>query len=446
MTVTEIRRNKILNPNFETDANSWTVYANVGSVTRVLTNPFSGTACLQAVGNNTGVNPRIISTGALMTGFVVGDIWTASCRIRRDGVWPSGGSTYLSLRWQLTPSGETVNGGTLGLGPFVPDANGYMYIWATGVVPPSTASVVINIGVTGLSAPLDVNGSFSIDEVLFEKAAAPRPYFDGSTVPATQDQIYAWAGAANASESICSLTDQYEVRRNTISDPRLTTGGGWGSSVITGGIVTGAQTYSPNVAAKAGDLWTVSLDLIAPAGAAFTGTLAVGSTVGGSFNGPTAPTAFNVPAGQTQRISNTYALNSNADGVRLLLNGMSPINSTARIDRVLMEKTGAVKPYFDGATAQVSPYTASWVGAANASNSIITRNNQIPIPGVSKSDNIYQSLVDAGYYQPGVSTAMAGMEYRRLLTKLGLPSPQKLSLQDLYSLAGERIRIGAFRR
>jgi len=55
----------------------------------------------------------------------------------------------------------------------------------------------------------------------------------------------------------------------------------------------------------------------------------------------------------------------------------------------------------------------------------------------TKNDNIMAALVGAGYTTGSINDR----ERQRLLTALALTEPQRLSLQDLYKLAGEKPRV-----
>jgi hypothetical protein len=204
-----------------------------------------------------------------------------------------------------------------------------------------------------------------------EVNSIPTSFYDGDT-PNTSAFSYEWVGTVGASASF-ELSLVIGTRRNKVIDPHLITASGWGGSVITGGAITGTQVYSPNFLSVPGEVWTVSCDCIAPAGSAFSGTLAMSPTTGAAFGSNTrVPTNFNVPAGTTQRISNTFTVNVGADGFRMLLNGMSPIDGTAKIDRILIEKTGLVRSYFDGNTpyADDGAVRYYWAGTANNSESV----------------------------------------------------------------------------
>lgn len=167
------------------------------------------------------------------------------------------------------------------------------------------------------------------------------------------------------------------IRRNECVDPRVvTSSAGWvGITVGTKVITNGASAYGGNITSVAGTVWTVTADLTAGAGSTLTGSIGVGPTTGGLFGSNTMVlTAFSIPAGTTQRISNTHTLPTGADGLRLRINSVNAAQlGLAKIDNVLIERSAGPLPYFDGAgPSPVSGLTAAWVGTANASASTLS--------------------------------------------------------------------------
>lgn len=194
-TITEQRRNYITNPGFEVSAAGWSAYTGVAAPTRSAVNPYSGAGRLDAVGSGASTAPRVAYS---LTGMVAGDKWTVSARVRRDGVWPAGGTAYVSLRMQ-TLTAEVVTGLSP---PWVPDANGWMLLTVTATVPPDTnGTLYVNLGAAGLASALTAAGSLGVDEVLLEKSPGPAgSYFDGDT-PDTPTVAYDWLGPVGLSAS-----------------------------------------------------------------------------------------------------------------------------------------------------------------------------------------------------------------------------------------------------
>lgn len=97
---------------------------------------------------------------------------------------------------------------------------------------------------------------------------------------------------------------------------------------------------------------------------------------------------------------------------------------------MLVEQSENLNPYFDGDTV-IAGNVFGWLSTANGSVSTWSK----PYT-TDKNDDIYASLL--GTYGPG---SLVDMEYKRLLAANALSAPQKLSLYDLYKMAGERPRI-----
>jgi hypothetical protein len=164
-----------------------------------------------------------------------------------------------------------------------------------------------------------------------------------------------------------------EQRRNLCIDPRIVSASGW-SGMAAGGLTTAANAYTPNMTAAVGDIITISCEITAPAGSTLTGELRTRGTTAGSFGSNTwGTTSISIPAGTTQRVSNTFTLATGADGFRLNLVNLSTA-SGIKVDRIMCEKNIAFDAwYFDGSTTTDAAlgWVYSWVGTANASESIM---------------------------------------------------------------------------
>lgn len=194
----EARRNAITNPAFELDAAIWTAYSGVAAPTRSTAGPYSGSGRLDAAGNNTSGSPRVNWSAP---GFQAGETWTLSARVKKVGVWPgpAAAPAYCALRWALAGGGEAIQ---LVTPAYVPDADGWMRVSVTGTVPPGASGVLnANVGFTQLSGTLLNTGSIGLDEVLLERSAELRDYFDGDT-PDEPPVYRFWTGAPGASASV----------------------------------------------------------------------------------------------------------------------------------------------------------------------------------------------------------------------------------------------------
>jgi hypothetical protein len=375
---TETRRNKAPNPSNEIAGGWANSNAAVYTVTDDATVAYVGTKSRKSVPIGAGIG---VANGVIMSLFNVGNLapfvipnkqYTASMYVRQN-VAVGVDTPSAQIGWVFLDSGQVAIGGVTYSSNIFPAQNTWTRISVTTSAAPSNAvylriyCVVKHIN----NVITDANDAAWADAILIEEGSVATDYFDGDT-PNTSAFSYEWVGTVNGSESF-ELSLVIGTRRNKVIDPHLITASGWGGSVITGGAITGTQVYSPNFLSVPGEVWTVSCDCIAPAGSAFSGTLAMSPTTGAAFGSNTrVPTNFNVPAGTTQRISNTFTVNVGADGFRMLLNGMSPIDGTAKIDRILIEKTGSVRSYFDGNTpyADDGAVRYYWAGTANNSESV----------------------------------------------------------------------------
>jgi hypothetical protein len=402
-----IRRNKASNPSNEIAGGWANSNAAVYTVTDDATIAYVGTKSRKSVPIGAGIG---VANGVIMSLFNVGNLapfvipnkqYTASMYVRQN-VAAGVDTPSAQIGWVFLDSGQVAIGGVTYSSNVFPVQN----IWTrisviTSAAPSNAVYLRIYCVVKHINNVItDVNDAAWADAILIEEDSTLLTYFDGNTPDANDGGVrYYYTGALDNSESIEETFAV--VRRNKAIDPHLITAAGWGGSVITGGAITGTQVYSPNFLSVPGEVWTVSCDCIAPAGSAFSGTLSMSPTTGAAFGSNTrVPTSFNVPAGTTQRISNTYTVNVGADGFRMLLNSMSPIDGTAKIDRILIEKTGSVQPYFDGSFPAANGFEYLWIGTPDSSESIAvntlpeTRRNLAPNPSVYAGG--YGYAVNAG--------------------------------------------------
>jgi len=227
-----------------------------------------------------------------------------------------------------------------------------------------------------------------------------------------------------------------KVRTNVITDPKVVNATGW-TGLTAGGNITGAFFSAAGVVAAPGEKWTASMDITAPPGSSLNGQFACRGTLANSFGAiPFTPTIWVIPAGQTQRITNTYIIPpTGVDGVRLYSTS-SIVDGSGKAVNALLEKNNPFGEYFDGSMTAVDKTAYAWTGTVNASTSTATTSYSISV-----NDAISTALTAA----PGKS--IVDLERARLLTALGLTEPpyKNYSLYDLYSMKGEKPRLKAFR-
>lgn len=176
--------NLITNPSFESNVTGWYAYTGLSAPTQVTSNPWSGSARLAAVGNNTYVTPRV----RYSLPVVAGDTITVSAHIRSDGQTP----TSLFFVIKTTLGGSEVTSPVVESPAWAPDADGWMRISATYTVPANIDGLLIQPGVR-----VDTNyiGTLGVDAVIAIKGSPAVDYADGSSA------TWVWNGTANNSTS-----------------------------------------------------------------------------------------------------------------------------------------------------------------------------------------------------------------------------------------------------
>jgi prepilin-type N-terminal cleavage/methylation domain-containing protein len=176
--------NLVTNPSFETNVSGWANYTGFNAPTQVTTTPWSGSARLAAVGNNTAINPRVYYALPV----TIGDTLSVSVRERSDGQVPT--SLLFVIKTKLA---GVENGTPVMLTPsWAPDASGWMQVSATVTIPANVDSIMIQ---PGLNVSSNYTGTFGVDGVIATKTASPANYADGSSAN------WVWNGTANASSS-----------------------------------------------------------------------------------------------------------------------------------------------------------------------------------------------------------------------------------------------------
>ena len=177
--------NMVANPSFETNITGWAAYIGVSAPTRVTTTPYSGTARLSAVGNNTSSTPRVY----YIVPTTVGDVVSINVRIRSDGQTPNFAFLVIKTRLAGAETSTPVAQSTA----WAPDAAGWMQASVMYTVPANTDSIMVLPGVT--LSPTLYTGTLGVDAVIVAKNASAVNFADGNS------QYWAWDGTANNSTS-----------------------------------------------------------------------------------------------------------------------------------------------------------------------------------------------------------------------------------------------------
>ena len=475
------RRNKATNPAAEAvsvnwnsnNAASWTMTID-NTVSRSGSQSYKSTPQAPIIGANTQLASTYNLGGSI---FLVtpGKLYSASVWIRHN--LPT--SVLGDCRIYFLDAASAVVGGPY-LSPQLnmPNANEWYRVSMNAVAPLNAVSIRIMSFVykAGGTGNVLANEFVWLDDCLIEESSSLKDYFDGST-PSKNGRSYQWTGAMDGSESIEIVTEP-ETRRNLAPNPSVQGTAFWSSNPASGT----ATNTNPDVTGPVGNKsfkmqWTVAAT--ADIGGVYTGNSAVrminiregtvltasayvranrsqrmvlmiypydaANVNKGAFGG--AQPVIN--PNEWTRLSSTYKMPATTDHILIALYSITGtgfsrwgIGDTLEAQGVLIENSDTVNPYFDGDYSPGGLTSTAWTGTKYASESVLLAGSS----NASRGDNIFAGLVAAGYYKPPASSSLADMERLRLLAKLGLSEPVKLSMADLYFLAGEKPRLVAFRR
>lgn len=189
--VTEVRRNLILNPSFETNTTGWT--STLGTLSRIAGGTV-GSWCLQSstgagVGNIIGVNSMPVEEGlsyALSFDARVPAVTNAQ-KVRGLITWFTAAGVNLGQS-AATDTALTTSFQRLGV---------------VGVAPAGATKA--NVTIFASQATNTAGTLFEFDAVLFEQASSVGAYFDGDSLDAA-NIAYVWDGVAHASSSTATTT------------------------------------------------------------------------------------------------------------------------------------------------------------------------------------------------------------------------------------------------
>lgn len=189
--------------------------------------------------------------------------------------------------------------------------------------------------------------------VLYEvpnyQSATPRTNL--CTNPSFETGTAGWAG--NGSATIATATSPTPPTGGRTNVLAVTFANG------TAGQFNGAKYTLTTVK---GNTYTFSAKVYVPTGVAPQQVLVGGIGFGGQ-------TTLN---NQWQTISMTFTATGTSEAISIYANGSQTAGQLVYIDEVLIEQTGSVGTYFDGATTSDANYTYSWAGTADGSTSSAT--------------------------------------------------------------------------
>lgn len=225
---TILRKNICPNPNLDTNITWWGALTGFATPTVSSSQPYSGIWRGSAIGNNTSTAPRVY---VFCYGNVQpGDVWALSYRVKKIGTWPSGGSHYPALRFQLLPPG-TEQVAVANIVATGPDANGWYYVTNWAIAPANCdGRIQINVGFLAIAANLDATCEMAWDEVLLEKSGSAGPYFDGNSYSDASTE-YVWQSTINGSESYAVALQSNAGKQSDLFQQLVNAGYGPGSLV-----------------------------------------------------------------------------------------------------------------------------------------------------------------------------------------------------------------------
>lgn len=210
-TTTTTRTNLLTNPNFETNTTGWQALGTGTTITRITTDAYVGSACLQ-VSTGTVANSAAItlsSPASSRTPVTAGQPYYLSAYVKVPTGQPSGSLRLRTLEFRAD---GTQNASQISSAVVVSDTDGWVRLsYADTPTAGATPTVTMSFRV---EAPTTVARTYLVDAVLFEQSATLLPYFDGTYAePYTGYTLtnQQWNGTANASTSTATwgLTSTY---------------------------------------------------------------------------------------------------------------------------------------------------------------------------------------------------------------------------------------------
>ena len=218
-TTTTTRTNLLTNPNFETNTTGWQALGTGTTITRITTDAYLGSACLQ-VSTGTVANSGAItlsSPAASRTPVTAGQPYYLSAYVKVPTGQPS---VSLRLRTLEFQADGTQNAAQVSSTVVVSDTDGWVRLsYADTPTAGATPTVTMSFRV---EVPTTVARTYLVDAVLFEQSASLLPYFDGTyadTYTGYTLTSQGWNGTADASTSTATwgLTSSY-INSNYVLD------------------------------------------------------------------------------------------------------------------------------------------------------------------------------------------------------------------------------------
>jgi hypothetical protein len=182
------RTNLVTNPSFEVGTTSWEGSFG-GTISRITTDAFTGTSCLQVVRSATEFSGTRIAGGSRVP-IGVGRTYTASAYVKVPSGQPTQNLTLYAQQFDALDAGNLISQTNTVVS--VASTAGWTRLSRTfvGSAGATHANVTVRIDAVGTAS------TFLVDSVLIEESPSSGTYFDGST-----GQEAWWTGTPHASAS-----------------------------------------------------------------------------------------------------------------------------------------------------------------------------------------------------------------------------------------------------
>lgn len=316
-------------------------------------------------------------------GFGVGKVVTVSIDVTEITV-PTRGTLQLRVEFN---DGTTWGGGHINL-----TKTGRVYLTVpNNIITATGVHMYVWYQAWANDTSWEGEASVSFRNVLVETTDKHLPYFDGSYSEDSDLRTPEWLGTPNASQSVLKQPATIEVRRNYVTNPRMSGSGTTATSWLdySNGTVTGTRSVSGNIQTITQSTGTgrigVShrMDSLLPsinAGRAITLSIDVKSLSLG-----TGTAIMYVESGDSPYPSSTKTITSTGRQYlkfQTTETGRASFTlyvwvrggtGTISFTDVMAEDIDAELPYFDGSYNQwqYPDLTPSWIGAANSSASVL---------------------------------------------------------------------------
>ncbi len=354
--VVEVRRNFMLRPSLRGSTSGWTK----SSVTVLET-----AQGLELTSTGAGPSFSLLNRDNTEQAASPGQSWAGSIRVENIGAIP----VSLRARQYWNQALSFADGANVTIPP-----GEFRVLTVVGTAPAATTHVRFTLATATSATPFPSGGKIRVTEAINELSTINLPWFDGSGQSVSDpDLTEAWTGPVNASPSILTgrkvagLTTGFAASvaaimssrggrpclrvirlNNDFPDPWIATNGGSGAPTWTGILSVWRDT---NAIAR-----TASVAALERATGAYVGTTIIQNST--------------LPApGEWKEFRHTRDLASN--DARLLMNAPVGVGDSFFYSHPSLVAGVYNGPYFDGSESPDPDMTARWIGATDASASVL---------------------------------------------------------------------------